>query len=1126
MTSSGSSSSRLRATRHFLFLLAVCLLARQRLLAQAPGDPLDVPRPGLHVNHDYWSELPFENVETSTGALTLTFDDLAMPGNAAREVRFQRSYSNKTGLWSFGLAGIVLRASDPGYPTDPANTSPTLYTSDGGAQSAALLLAGSTKSTDRFWSYDRALRILYMPDGTTSQFDTTGRLTMWFDRFNNQIQFTWSGTNLTVTQQLGGGQSRVFNVTASCSLGLPGCLPSSVSFQGHTWTYSFSGSYSSPFAAFDLLVTPPAGRPWRVVRSTATTIPGPIEVTTPNGGRISYLSEWLYWSVPGTGNNMYAAVLRYRDATPGPGSTLYRREFSYGDARLIGGSVYFRQTTIRQPDNATSLIFSHDQIANATPAAAAYPGRTFLLTARRVDSPGTIENESRSYINVPVPSSNSGDSLPALLSVTITRSGQIYLTSYGYSSSNYGDFHNPNLITESGQLSRTTTLTYAHSASAPFTSPYFVGKLSGEQISDASGTVTSSRIYDMSTGFLSSATNAGITTTFWPDASSGNVTTVSKQNNKATNYTYSWGRVASQSTANVTTNYVVNVDGTVQSETTGGRTTTYSYDNAMRLTGLQPPGGTTPSITDYDNTAGSWVRTTRGSSWSQSTLDGFGRVIETVNSLGIRTRTVFDAMGRTSYRSFPYASTDVGRYFTYDGLGRITAETNPTVTRSYSANAVGNYMYVTDALGRQTTLIYVAFGDPDEQRLRYLTDAATGQWNYQYNVAGKLTEVNAPGESVTRRWVYDTRQLLQSETHPESGTTSYLYDSAGVLAQKTDARSITSIYTYDGDDRLTNIVAGGGSLATTNVYVNGLNELSSTTVSSMDGSVATAYLYDGAGRVTARTESVGSASFDVSYEYDNVDNVTAVTYPSGRTVGYMYDSEGRITRVYYPGASASIATDFQYHPSGLLTSYRTGNGVLTTVTVDPQEYLINSIAVDAWQLTYGRDAVGNTTSIGDTRSAYSQTLTYDALDRLHTASGVYGSMTIGYDAQGNRETGNGSTYGYTSKRLTSFNGMPMTYDPAGNLLTEGAQLTFTYRPDNLPSQVVVGSATTRFLYGADQWRVKKATDGQPPSYFMRGAGGELLTEWRNMPTSGAIVRDYVYAGSRLLAVWTSAGEAK
>jgi len=62
----------------------------------------------------------------------------------------------------------------------------------------------------------------------------------------------------------------------------------------------------------------------------------------------------------------------------------------------------------------------------------------------------------------------------------------------------------------------------------------------------------------------------------------------------------------------------------------------------------------------------------------------------------------------------------------------------------------------------------------------------------------------------------------------------------------------------------------------------------------------------------------------------------------------------------------------------------------------------------------------------------------------------------------------------------------------------------------------VSGATSQYVYDADGWRVKK-TAGADVSYHIRGVHGELLTD---MPGAGSVttMADYVYAGSRLLAV--------
>jgi YD repeat-containing protein len=1121
------------AIRTLLAVIGLVWIGESAGLAQS--DPV-FGAPGLESNRDYWSELPFEHFDTATGSLTLTFTTLVVPGNAGRKLRFQQSYSNKSGLWIFGLPGMPLRVADPGWTTDPNNTSPTIYAVDGSENKALISLGGTLKMTDRFWKYDRAARILSMPDGTVTQYDASGRLTMWSDTFGNQVTVAWNTGGIVVSQLLG-GQTRTVDVNFwDCTdLGMPGCLPSSIRLVDGNHTWSISGSFpidaSNPTKAssnFSLVFAPPAGRSWQISRSNLGAgqtlgVPGSITLVTPQGGQVFYDSGQTVFPGAGSFN-----ILRGRTTTDPRGSSSGTRVYSYSFPFVIETGVYLRYTFISDPDGTTTK-FRHDFVSNSSAAAAAYPARTYLAIERWVESGGsTWEHEYRTYVNVPIPSSNAGDSLPEIASQSISRGGQTYTTSYVYSASNYGDFHNPSQIIESGQLSRTTVRSYFHSSGAPFNAPYFVGKPALSQVTIGGQTLTASWTYDTSTGFQTSQTISGITTSFQAN-SSGNVSMVTKQNGKQTQFSYGWGRVSQRTTLGVTESYVVNSNGTIQSHTLAGRTTTYSYDTAFRQLSVQPPGGTTPLTTEYDND-GAWVKITRGASWLQTTVDGYGRAIGTLNSQGVRTRTAFNAVGRVTYQSLPFVpgvgSGDIGTTFAYDALGRLTTETNPgspttTRQRTYAGNAVT----FIDELGRQTILTNQSFGDPSEMRLSSLSDAAGNTWSYQYNAAGSLTDVSAPG-AVHRTWTYDSRNLLQTETHPESGRTQYTeYDLAGVLKRKIDERGITSFFSYDGNDRLVGISAGDQT--TTYTYQSGSDLLSTVSIHTSAGGPATVtntFTYDSAGRLSLRTDSIDGKTFELRYEYDGLDNVTAIVYPSGRRVGYAYDSENRVTRVFRPGSSEfNVAHDFQYHPSGAVTSYRSGNGLLTTIGVEPQRYRISSITAGALQLNYSYDNVGNVVGISDPRPSYSQTFTYDTLDRLKTAAGVYGSMLFDYDVHGNRLSANGTTYTYfgTSSRLQSVNGMPMTYDLNGNMLTEGTHATFVYRPDNLPSQVTVAGTATRYLYDANQWRARKATDGLFPTFFVRGPSGQLLTEWRNMSATGAAVKDYVYAGARLLTVWTA-----
>jgi hypothetical protein len=50
---------------------------------------------GSQPNRAYASQLPFEQIDPLSGNLMLQFTDLVLPGNAGRDLRFQRTFNRK-----------------------------------------------------------------------------------------------------------------------------------------------------------------------------------------------------------------------------------------------------------------------------------------------------------------------------------------------------------------------------------------------------------------------------------------------------------------------------------------------------------------------------------------------------------------------------------------------------------------------------------------------------------------------------------------------------------------------------------------------------------------------------------------------------------------------------------------------------------------------------------------------------------------------------------------------------------------------------------------------------------------------------------------------------------------------
>jgi YD repeat-containing protein len=522
---------------------------------------------------------------------------------------------------------------------------------------------------------------------------------------------------------------------------------------------------------------------------------------------------------------------------------------------------------------------------------------------------------------------------------------------------------------------------------------------------------------------------------------------------------------------------------------------------------MQPPGGVNPTITDYDNNTGTTVTVSRGGSLLTTTLDGFGRPIATVNSVGVRAQTEYDAEGRVTKEGYPFDQTNIWTAIAYDELGRVRSRTHPdgtVATRTYGPGTVT----IRDENGRETVQTWQAFGHPDDAQLVAVVDATGQSWAYAYNAVGSLTGATAP-DGIVRSWVYNSNNLLSSETHPESGTTTYVY-AGNLLTRKTDANLTAISYAYDNNDRLKTI-SGGGKTTTINYEPDSDQRQS---ISASNGS--TTFVYDAAGRPDQRKDVIGAYVFFSHYQHDANDNLVEITYPSLRTVRYEFDTERRVTRVFEPQANRDYAVGMTYHPSGALATYTAGNGIPTVLTYDPARYWVRSISSGPLQLGYNNyDGVGNVQEIADNRPGLGQTFTYDLLDRLKTVTGPL-SPSYAYDVHGNRTSFNGSTYTYQpgTLRLSNKDGVAYTYDNSGNMKTAGGDV-FTYTPENWLASAAVAGGTVTYTYDDDGWRTRKTAPGEN-TFSVRGLTNEVLTEWHYTPTSTR-ARDYIYAGGRLVS---------
>lgn len=357
----------------------------------------------------------------------------------------------------------------------------------------------------------------------------------------------------------------------------------------------------------------------------------------------------------------------------------------------------------------------------------------------------------------------------------------------------------------------------------------------------------------------------------------------------------------------------------------------------------------------------------------------------------------------------------------YDGWKRTEIDPNGHSKR-YFHDAYGRLIQVDEVDGYNTYTTY-----------------------YRYDAKGNLVQcIDAQGNIVTI--AYDTLGRKVAMSDPDMGNWTYAYDPNGNLITQTDAKGQTIQFTYDLLNRVTQKVAvvSGALPVTLATYTydtgtNGVGRLSLVD----DRSGSTSFGYDVLGRTISETKTVSTSSYTFTRSYDALSRLKTLTYPDGEAVTYTYNELGDVETI---SGFSSYVTNVDYNAAGQITKIAYGNGVTTDYTYNPQSLRLSSLqtrnnsAQVLQYFNYSFDAVGNVTQIQDNVHTATQSFTYDALNRLTSATGSYGNFTYQYDSIGNLTNKEGvlQTYGVSGvgkpHTITSAsNGMSFEYDPNGNM---------------------------------------------------------------------------------------------
>ena len=615
-------------------------------------------------------------------------------------------------------------------------------------------------------------------------------------------------------------------------------------------------------------------------------------------------------------------------------------------------------------------------------------------------------------------------------------------------------------------------------------------------------------------------------------------------------------------------------------------TTTYEYDALGRVTAVVDPLGNRRE-TDFDANGqvaairNEWKRP--DNSFEVRTVatrfyDEADRMIEERDALGNPTRYTYDASGNVT--AVTDANGNVSR-FEYDSMGRRTAAIDANGHRSETEyDLAGRVLKTTDANGNATSYTYDPLG-----RLLTVTNALLyrTRWEYDEPNGDFVEETNANADvdasqrnsyGATTRREFDefnrTRRVYDAAHGGTSSVTTYTYDLLGNILTVTDAEGNVTTMTYDDMGELTRVADAipdpGTDRVTTFEYDEARNRIRSIDrmgqetrytydelnrlrlvdlradptlnetftydhrgdlTGVQNAAVTYTFGYDAKHRLLSKEDRRGTITRALSWTYDAVGNVKTKTNYAGELTEYQYDSTNRLVSLRNRDY---LSVSYQYDPAGRLLNRILSNGLQTDYTYDAANRLTSLVnrtpAGVVESNVYGRDRVGNITSVNASTPLEAASFGYDKLHRLRMANypGTANDRCYTYDRVGNRKretqgnvtnclsgTAPTPTYSYdhdADNRLTyQRQGTGTTqlarfdYDHNGNLTSRwwGTPSvlveTRTYDPKNRLKGLVRGALQPTFRYDPLDYRIEKATSpGNARHYYLEGEHLEMVTD--------------------------------
>jgi len=493
----------------FLFFAMVFLLPPLVCAEDAYVEETFYDAPGFNPHRKYFNQAFNERVDPYNGNLILTYTDIYLPGDGGLDLRLQRTYNSKirrenTGDWDvydddliacdYAGLGWSLHLGKV-YPITMVRPTPAVQMPDGSVHPAFLAPGSMIRQTKELWKYeeiqeeDAKYVYLTLNDGTVYRFRISG---FWEDESGGDATSSdlWyplesitdvHGNTIIVTSVIKKRHFVIDNIWMSSGNRR---VQFAYSYQGEdphpfkiqvtvpagqstsTYTYNFQISTTGPVPRISMLtsVELPTGQEWKYEYPTDDIDPYKKyelqSITYPQGGIIDYEYETIRCRPANIGEIIPSRVVTKRvvsgrDVPGGTWTYGYDRGNSDNDYSTVTGPNGFKEEyAFYGPKFADS---GNNYLIGTLLYKKVYNGPTLAQEENYTwDHKKTISYTTYRYASVTGFDINTW--VPILTNRTVTRDGAAYSTTYSDFDPTYDYF--PQTITESGQKSRTTSVTY------------------------------------------------------------------------------------------------------------------------------------------------------------------------------------------------------------------------------------------------------------------------------------------------------------------------------------------------------------------------------------------------------------------------------------------------------------------------------------------------------------------------------------------------------------------------------------------------------------------------------------------------------------------------------------------